>query len=205
MNKKVKNILILFNSFILFYIGTIIILGLIYPTRDGPGIAGLFMVLSPYILIPLFIGAVFFFWNKPIVKKDIKALPFILIILTIIILYFFSFVAFYHQVAIPLAKVSGLKLVCKAIPSNYNSDNCLKWLGIHKGDLLICDKIIDDTLQYGCYSAVALKTNNILACNKLKLDNDKQFCIFSIARETNNAELCPQTGKYEKDCYKELK
>jgi hypothetical protein len=96
-----------------------------------------------------------------------------------------------------------VSLCGKIDPENQNMiDFCYEWVGIAKGDPLLCSKINGGPGRDRCYSGVAESKQNISDCDNVVQEN-RNACYLAAAKATKNLSMCEKIPlAYKKDeCY----
>jgi hypothetical protein len=81
-------------------------------------------------------------------------------------------------------------------------DFCYEWVGVAKGDPLLCSKINGGPGRDRCYSGVAESKQNISDCDNVVQEN-RNACYLAAAKATKNLSMCEKIPlAYKKDeCY----
>lgn len=200
MNKKLENFFILGAIFTLFYVITAFVLGKFSPPADGPGVAGLFIIIAPWLLFSIFLITFFSLKNVPLNKNNNIWIKLISIILFFVAFYFVLFGIGLEVGALPLAKFTHSKLICRMIIFNFAKDSCLRDVSALSGDESSCDSIEDSDKKDQCYWRVAEKIINIDLCEKA--GGYKDMCVMGVAEGAGNKEYCnymPENSNFSKD------
>lgn len=200
MKNKLNNFFILADIFIVCYILIAFLLAWIFPASDGPGIAGLFVMGAPWLLIIIFLVVLITLRNRPLNKNGNLTVSVASVILFFGFLYFIFFSFGVDVGAYPLSRLTKSKAVCSMILDDSAKERCIVNISMLRGDDSSCAALNNPERKHQCFWRVAEKTLDIKLCENAGRYTD--MCVIAVAKGTGNKQYCdlmPTDSTFSKD------